>query len=520
MPRVRRRATIHVDATYDVVVATARRELGLDDELRGLTDAGADVTVVVTTAPDGTGTRVDVDVADDLHIPFFQWFFGPPHRRSLSRAARHGADAIQAAVNDTPPPKPLGRSLFLPPVTFTPAQAALIASVALAAVLASFGSALFGQNADPIAKSFGISDANLGVSLAVTRAGVLFALVATALADRRGRRIVMLWSVAGVCLGNLVSAAAPNIEVFTAAQLIVRAGVNAVLVVGGIAVVEEAPEGARGFAVAMLGLAGGAGFAISVILLPAADLGADAWRAAFAVSALTILLVPLLARNLKETHRYEQLAARTVERGRVREVVDRGYRRRFWLLAAVGFLTNVFSAPSAQFTNRYLSNERGFSSSGIAAFRAVTAGIPGLFGILLAGRVTETRGRRPVAIVSLLVGTACTIVFFLGDGAVLWAFMTMAIVAAAPAALAVGTMDAEMFPTEVRGTSNALLLVAYVLGSVVGLVLAGQLADSIGGLGNAIALCGIAPIIAAIFLLPRLPESSGHALDDVSPSEV
>jgi hypothetical protein len=87
-------------------------------------------------------------------------------------------------------------------------------------------------------------------------------------------------------------------------------------------------------------------------------------------------------------------------------------------------------------------------------------------------------------------------------------------------ALAVGTMDAEMFPTEVRGTSNALLLVAYVLGSVVGLVLAGQLSDSIGGLGNAIALCGIAPIIAAVFLLPRLPESSGHELDDVSPSEV
>jgi hypothetical protein len=64
--------------------------------------------------------------------------------------------------------------------------------------------------------------------------------------------------------------------VFTGAQLIVRASVNAVLVVGGIAVVEEAPEGARAFAVAMLGLAGGAGFALSVILLPIADFGPDA----------------------------------------------------------------------------------------------------------------------------------------------------------------------------------------------------------------------------------------------------
>jgi predicted MFS family arabinose efflux permease len=517
MPRVRRRATIHVDETRDVVVATARRELSLDDQLAGRTAAGADMTVTATA--DDTGTQVDVEVMDDLEIPFFQWFFGPAHKRSLTHAARHAAETIAAAVNGEPAPKPIGRSLFLPPVTFTKLQAALIATVALAAAVASFGSALFGQNVDPIAKTFGISDADLGFSLAITRVGVLFALVATALADRRGRRIVLLWSVAGVCIGNLASAVAPNIEIFTAAQLIVRAGVNAVLVVGGIAVVEEAPEGARAFAVAMLGLAGGAGFAISVVLLPTADFGPDAWRAAFLVSALTIFLIPMLARNLKETHRYEQLAARTVERGSIRRV-HRGYRRRFWLLAAVGFLTNVFSAPSAQFTNRYLSDERDFSSAGIAGFRAITTGIPGLFGILLAGRVTETRGRRPVAIASLIIGTVCTMIFFLGQGALLWAFMTIAIVAAATAALAVGTMDAEMFPTEVRGTSNALLLVAYVLGSIVGLVLAGSLSDTIGGLGKAIALCGIAPIIAAIFLLPRLPESGGHALDEVSPSEV
>ncbi|MGZ6968256.1 MAG: MFS transporter [Acidimicrobiia bacterium] len=515
---MRRRVTIHVDAVCDDVVAAARSALDLDDQLTGHTATEAEITVTAT--PDDGGTQVEVSVEDDLSIPFFQWFFGPPHRRSLHRAACHAADTIAAAVSGEPPPKPLGRSLFLPPVSFTPTQAALIATVALAAVLASFGSALFGQNVDPIAKSFGVSNSDLGISLAITRAGVLFALVATALADRRGRRVVLLWSVAGVCLGNLVSAVAPDIAIFTAAQLVVRAGVNAVLVVGGIAVVEEAPEGARGFAIAMLGLAGGAGFAISVMLLPTADLGAEAWRGAFAVSALSILLVPLLARNLKETRRYQQLAARTVERGRVREVVDRSYRRRFWILASVGFLTNVFSAPSAQFTNRFLSDERGFSSSGVAAFRAVTAGIPGLFGILLAGRVTETRGRRPVAIISILVGTGFTIVFFLGSGFLLWIFMTIAIVAAAPAALSIGTMDAELFPTEVRGTSNAGLLVMSVLGSVVGLVLAGQLSDSIGGLGKAIALCGIAPIVAAIFLVPRLPESAGHALDDVSPSEV
>ena len=56
-------------------------------------------------------------------------------------------------------------------------------------------------------------------------------------------------------------------------------------------------------------------------------------------------------------------------------------------------------------------------------------------------------------------------------------------------------------------------------GSAVGLVLATQFKDVVGGLGPAIALCGIASLIAAVFVVPRLPETADRRLDDVSPSE-
>ena len=110
--------------------------------------------------------------------------------------------------------------------------------------------------------------------------------------------------------------------------------------------------------------------------------------------------------------------------------------------------------------------------------------------------------------------------FFLGGGALLWIAPTFAIVAAACGGLALGTLDAELFPTEVRGTSNGFLLVCAVAGSAVGLVLATQLKDVVGGLGPGIAVCGIAPLIAAFFVVPRLPETVARRLDDVSPSEV
>jgi hypothetical protein len=110
--------------------------------------------------------------------------------------------------------------------------------------------------------------------------------------------------------------------------------------------------------------------------------------------------------------------------------------------------------------------------------------------------------------------------FFIGDGLLLWVMPMIAIVAAACAGLALGTLDAELFPTEVRGTSNGFLLVCAVAGSASGLVLATQLEDVVGGLGPGIALCGLAPLLAAFLFVPRLPETKARRLDEVSPSEL
>lgn len=504
----------------DAAGVVVRAALGLDDTLTGTVPGAEQSDLVARVEPDGAGSAVELTATNSARIPFFGWFFGPVFRFELRRGLRWARTAIDAEAAGTAPPEPLGTHPLSTPGKFEPSQVNLIAAVAFAGVLTAFAAAQFGQLGDPVAKTFHVSDQGLGEALAVTRLGALIALFAATFADRVGRRRILLVAVLGVCIASGVSAIAPSFVVFTAAQTVVRACVNAAVVVGGIAVVEEAPEGARAFAVAMLALASGAGYALSVVLLPLADIGPDAWRVAFGVAALAAFLVPVIGRRLEETRRFEQLAKRTEERGRLREVVDRNYRRRLALLAGVGFLSNVFSAPSAQLSNRYLRDERQFSNSGIALFKGITNGIPGLVGILLAGRLSESRGRRPVAIVGMLGGTLLTMVFFLGNGPIIWIASSLAIVASASGTLSVGTMDAELFPTEVRGTANALLLVCYVAGSAVGLLVAGALSDAVGDLGIAIALLGTAPLVAALVLLPRLPESSGRALDDVSPSEV
>ena len=378
---------------------------------------------------------------------------------------------------------------------------------------------MVGQFGGPIKHTFDATDTSFSIALAVTRIGALIALIGIALADRRGRRWSILIGVAGSALACGISAFSPTLAFLTVAQVFQRAFLITTATVATVAVVEEAPEGARAYATSMLALAGGFGFALSVIALPIADIGDQAWRVPFALGTLALLLVRPIARTLSETTRYEALAQTDVDRGRVRDIRDRGYGRRFVLLGAVVLLLNIFSAPSSQLTNTYLTDVRHFSNSGIALFRTVTTGIPGLFGLLVGGRLAEIRGRRPIAAVALAIATATQMVFFLASGPVIWFMSAASIIAASAGGIALATLGTELFPTENRSTSNGLLGVIGVLGSALGFVLTGLLASSKGDLGRAIALCGIASLVAAIFLVPRLPESATLALDDVSPPD-
>ncbi|MDQ1429477.1 MAG: hypothetical protein QOF40_79 [Actinomycetota bacterium] len=527
MPHVRRSMLITVDADPDRVRRALVDDLGLagtDDEYSGPIQGMPDTTarldaVIVARTP--TSTEVRLDAVSDVIVPLFTWFLRVQAWLGARRALPHAAARLDAAVHDQPAPPPVKPLPAVPPVPFTPEQAARLGALAAVALLANFCGSLLSQNGDAVTSAFGRSDQALGVALAVARAGVLVSLVAIALADRWGRRRLILLALVGACAINALTALAPTFEVFTGLQLFGRALVNTTLIVAGIAAVEDAPEGARAFATGMYALALGAGFGLAVVLLPLADLGDYGWRISFALSAALVVLVPVIARHLKETQRYVRVAVASTKRGRLRELVDSAYGVRFLLLGLAAFLTNVFSAPSSQLTNRYLTQSHDFSNADVALFRTVTAGLPGIIGVLLASRLAESRGRRPVTVVGLLVATTFQAAFFVaGNNVMLWIAPVIAIVAAACAGLALGTLDAELFPTEVRGTSSGFILVSAVTGSAVGLVLATQLKDLVGGLGPAIALCGTASLIAAVFVVPRLPETASRHLDEVSPSEL
>lgn len=488
-------------------------EFVLDTEIRH------GVPVRIGLAPEDGATRVALTAEAPPPIPYFHWFMGPIIRRLGRRALRYAAERLAATAEDRPPPEPPKRSVFSPPVAFGSEESSVIATVAAVTLVAGLGSTLFSANVDFITDAFDRTDRAVGFGSALTRIGVLVALVAAALADRMGRRRMLLVSTAGVCAASGLSAVAPTFEAFIAFQLLSRGFFNAVFVVSGIVAVEEAPERGRAYAVAMVTLAWGAGEALGVVLLPLGDLGPQTWRLSYAVSALMILALPGFARRLPETTRYRDAAARLVPRGRLRDLTVPAYRNRFAVIMAAALLLNLLAAPSSQFANRFLGDERGLSGLEITLFLAVVGGLPGLVGLFLGGRLSETLGRRPVAVWGTAVGTVTIMVFYLSSGLALWALGTVNALLVAATVPAVRALSVELFPTEVRGTAAAASLVTGVAGSVAGLVAVGILSDHIS-LGGAIAWTGVGALAAALLLLPRLPEPAHEDLDVISPPMV
>lgn len=518
----------HIAAPPPVVLKAAREPLltGFADPVEPTVE---DDTITWTSVPDvaqrvlrsakvetqDEGTLLTLRSKTTIELPFWQWIIAPLVRRSVARGLEHMAEVIAARATGTTEPKPARRPVWAPPDRMTSAQAVSIATICAVLAITTYGGSLFTHTIDYVARSFDASDATLGSVLALTRIGTLIGLVGSFLADKRGRRLILAISTAAVLTSGALSALAPNLMTFAALQVISRGFLNLAAVVGFISTTEEASEGGRAYMLAIASIAGGSGFALGALLLPVADLAGEAWRVLFGLNVLGLLLVPAILRNLPETARFSAIAKRTS-----REPRDLGlqiYGSRFVVVAATGFLINVFAAPASQFTNRYLAAEHGYSGLAILILRFFTQGVPALVAVWVGGRVAESAGRKPVAARATLLMSITTALFFLTSGPILWITLLLSTMAGAVSGPSLAAFNTELFPTEFRGRAGGILLVIAVAGSAVGLVIAGSLAEPLGSLGTSTAYTAIGPFLVALFLIRLLPEGKGRLLDELSP---
>ncbi len=269
--------------------------------------------------------------------------------------------------------------------------------------------------------------------------------------------------------------------------------------------VEELPAGSRAAAQGLGALSYGLGAGAVVLALPLADLGSAGWRLVFGVTVLCVPLIWIGARHLPESRRF--LTRDTTARAR------RVSPGRFVFLGVLFFLLNAFVAPSSQLQNDYLRGDRGFDGSRITLFIVVTS-LPGLFGILVGGRLADRRGRRLAIIPGLVAMAVFGAGFFVLAGAPMWVSATLAAGLGTLAIPALGVLAPELFPTARRGTARGGLSALATAGSAAGLLLAGALVDRMG-YGNAFMWLAIGPLIAAALAF-GVPETSGRELEELN----
>jgi predicted MFS family arabinose efflux permease len=377
------------------------------------------------------------------------------------------------------------------------------------AVLEGYVSTLLTQTVTYAADDFGADRAGQGVTLAVARAGVLLTLVLTARADRLGRRRALATSAFVASVTAALGALAPNLGVLGATQALAFGAAGAMALLLAIVAAEEVPAGCRAYAVSLLTLAGGLGAGMCLWVLPVADTSRSGWRLVYVVPLLGVLVARAVFRRLPETKRF------AVEH---RKSSLREHGGRLWLLAIAGLLGALFLAPAFQFQNDFLRNERGFSAARISLYSILT-GTPGAIGVVVGGRLADTRGRRIVAVVAIGGGTIATLATFAAAGWPMWAFASSGTIVGAAIAPALGVFGPELFPTAHRGRANGVIQVVTLAGSAIGLVSVGVLADRWGSYIGPMAITATGPLLVALLVGLRFPETAGLELEALNPED-
>jgi MFS family permease len=380
---------------------------------------------------------------------------------------------------------------------------------ALGDVAKTFGHLTHGAS---FADEVGLSGTLLGVGLAVLRLASLGGLPLAGLADRFGRRRMLLATCGLGLVCTVVASASPSYWWFVVIFAAGRPLLSATSGVAQVAAVELTSSVDRARAVALVAAGYGVGAGLTAVIHSLGE-GALGFRGVFALAAVPLMALPLLRWRLVEPDRYALLAA--AEHGQpVLGPVARGLRGRLLVVGALAFAVSVVTGPANSLVFIYAQNLLHVSGI-VTSAMVVAAGAVGLAGLLLGRWLADNLGRRPTVAISIVGMAVFGTLAYTGSTPALLVGYVMGVAAGSVFAPAGGALANELFPTAVRASVAGWYIAAGVLGAVAGLLEFGALADvsSIGNHAGFAAAVTFLPMIPAALLLFALPETRGHELD-------
>ena len=402
-----------------------------------------------------------------------------------------------------------------------------VVGVAMAALAAGFGqfglvAALgdvareFGRVAHgaTIADQVGLSGTELGIGLAVIRLASLGSLPFIGLADRYGRRTMLLGTLAlGLAL-TVASAASPGYWWFVVIFACGRPMLSTTNALAQVAAAEQTSSRGRASAVALTAAGYGVGAGLIAVIHSLAS-GVLGFRGMFALVLIPLALVPVLRRWIQEPDRFAVASASTKQPLPVLGAVSPPFRRRLVVIALLAFAVSVITGPANSFVFLYAQNVL-HQPGVVTAAMVVGAGVAGLLGLLIGRWLADHLGRRPTGALAMVGLAGFGTLAYAGSGPALLVGYIMGVLAGSVFAPSAGSLLTELFPTSVRAPVAGWWVAAGVLGAGVGLVVFGEVAD----VGNRFAMAAVltflpAALAAGLFWL--VPETRGKEPEELWP---
>ena len=362
-----------------------------------------------------------------------------------------------------------------------------------------------------VARDFHASPAVVSLGLTLTLAGrPLGAFIFGRLADRYGRRPILMLDIVLFSLFELASAFAPSLTMLLATRFLFGIAMGGEWGIGASLAMESIPAKSRGLISGLLQ----SGYPVGFFLAALANwllIDHIGWRGLFVVGALPALLVIYIRRKVPESEVWQ--AGQHAPRQSLLQAMRGHWKLAFYLMLLMAAF-NMFSHGSQDLYHNFEETSLHLPAGSGAAFMLVAMlNLGALVGGLLFGALSERIGRRRAMMLAALLAIPAVPLWMHGSSLV-WlavgAFLIQMMIQGAWGV--VPSHLNELAPAAVRGTLPGVVYQAGNLLAALTPAAQGWMAARYGGLTTAMSIWIVVVALLLAFLVWIGPEAKDVSL--------
>lgn len=396
----------------------------------------------------------------------------------------------------------------------------ILGLVAAVSIFEQYDVYLFALNLKQIQAELLIAESDLGLLGALVRAGSFFAIFFALAADRWGRRRLLLITVVGYTLLTGATALSPNAETFVLFQFLARGFATAEIMIAAVVIAEEFPREHRGWGLGALAALQALGAGLAALAFMFVESVPFGWRSLYALGLIPLLLIIQWRRTLPETGRFQVIATSQKRESYIKPLLGllEQNPKRSLAVFSITFIFAIASSSAGFFAPKYLQDIHSWTPASVGILNI----IGGAFAIIanpLAGRLSDRKGRRPIAMIFAVCYVLSVGLFYSASGMVLPLFWVIMIFFVFGSDVTQTTYGTELFPTSQRSTASGFRSVVGTMGGIIGLSSVSALFLVFESNWTSIVVLSLIGLLIPFIVWLFLPETANRSLEDISSSE-